>query len=691
MRFDVISQTDHLGSVSIYNVRRAIELDSGSVITNLVKDEAGVQRVSREAIAEVEQKMAIVLSIKNEDLKVFEGVLSGIPHDCLMIVISNSSGEGVDIFKSERDIVSRFCNITKRQALIVHQKDEAMAQAFLSADYADIIGDDNLIRDGKSEGMMIGIVLAALMGKEYVGFIDTDNYIPGAVMEYVRHYATGFSLAKSPYAMVRILWHYKPKFTGEFYFRKWGRVSGISNRFLNALLSTKGQFETEIIKTANAGEHAMSLELAMRLTYGSGYAVETQELISIMEHFGGILPASDEQVTEKGVEIIQTETINPHIHAEKGDDHILQEMLMPSLSVIYHSPLCDDSTRESIKEQLVEMECMEEGEPVPQVRLISPLQNVNLSAFAETIESELVRYSVPEKAVFTIAGTRKKKAKVAKKVVITDLDGTLLQSLTYSYTAALDAVRNLQAQEIPIVFCSAKTKQEQQVYREELGIEAPFIVENGGAIYVQKDYFRLPFSYDKASEDFLVIEFGIPYSELRHRLSLALDAACRQIEDNPKLGSISINSFGDMSAEDIAKETGLSLKMASFARQREYSETLKISGGQKAVETVCQEIGKVGLLCIHGKKFYEITGGNDKGKAVKVLLEIFKLNYGGITSYGIGDGTDDFSLLSNVDHPMLVQGADKRWQRLNVRNLKRVKGVSTEGWSKAIEMVLSGI
>ena len=114
-------------------------------------------------------------------------------------------------------------------------------------------------------------------------------------------------------------------------------------------------------------------------------------------------------------------------------------------------------------------------------------------------------------------------------MVITGLDGTLLYPLTYSYTAALDSIRELQAQEIPIIFCSAMTRQEQQVYREELGIEAPFIVENGGAIYIQKDYFRLPFSYDKASEDFLVIEFGMPYSELRHKLSMALDAACRQI------------------------------------------------------------------------------------------------------------------------------------------------------------------
>ncbi len=689
MRFEVIQQVDHLGSISIYDVRRALELDSGSVMINLVKDDAAVGHVSREAVTEIERKMAIVLPLKNEDLKVFEGVLSGIPRDCLMIVISNSGGDLVNIFKSERDILSRFCNITKRQALIVHQKDAALARAFSLASYPDIIGGDGLIRDGKSEGMMIGIILAALTGKDYVGFIDTDNYIPGAVLEYVKHYATGFSLAKSPYSMIRILWRYKPKVMGEIYFKRWGRVSEISNRFLKVLLSTKGRFETEIIKTANAGEHAMSLELAQKLTYGSGYAVEVQELISILEQFSGILSVTEKEIAGKGVEVLQTETINPHLHAEKGGEHLFQEMLLPSLSVIYHSSLCEDATKELIRKQLVELECLNEDEPVPRVRLISPPQNVNLPVFAEAIEGEITRYAAPEKAVFRIAGVKGKRAKVAKKVVITDLDGTLLHPLTYSYTAALDAVRKLQAQEIPIVFCSAKTRVEQQFYREELGVTAPFIVENGGALYIPKDYFRLPFSYDKALPDYLVIEFGVPYNELRNRLSLALDAACRQIKATPKLGNIFINSFGDMSVEDIAKETGLSLQLAAFAKQREYSVSLKIEGGRRAVETVLSEIKKTGLIFMRGRRFYEVTGGDDKGKAVKTLLEVYKLNYGNVMSFGIGDSEGDLSLLVNVDHPMLVQGANKRWQKLKIRKLERVKGVGPEGWSRAIELVLS--
>ncbi len=685
MRFEAIRPADHIGPVKIHAVCRALELDSGSDAGVLAKDNAGTRRITREASSNIEQKLAIVLPVKNEDLKVFEGVLSGIPHDCLMIVISNSNP---DYFKSEKDIVNRFCNVNKRQALVVHQKDPDLANAFSFSGYPDIIDDDGLIRNGKSEGMIIGIIMSKIMGREYVGFIDTDNYIPGAVMEYVKHYASGFSMIESPYAMVRILWKYKPKLIGELYFKKWGRVSEISNRFVNALLSTKGRFETEVIKTANAGEHAMSLELAMRLTYGSGYAVETQELISILENFSGILEPTDDLIFEKGVEVIQTESINPHLHAEKGDDHLLQEMLLPSLSVIYYSPLCEEKTKEMIKKQLVDMECIKEGDEVPNIQLIAPPQNIYLSMFADNIESIMPRFVVPDKSIYRIAVDRRKKPDSAKKVVVTDLDGTLLDSQNYSYILALDAIRKLQGMDIPIVFCSSKTRSEQEVYREELDINAPFIVENGGALYIPKDYFRLPFSYDKVVSDYMVVEFGVAYHELRHKLKQALDSAYHQIETN-SLGEILINSFGDMTIEEVAKETGLGLKMAALAKQREYSETITIKGSKRAVEAAFDEIKKAGLLCTFGGRFYEVTGGNDKGKAVKILLELYKMNYGNVASFGIGNNVNDLPLLSQTDSRMLVQGADRRWSRMNISGLYKVRGIGPDGWSKAIEMMLS--
>jgi mannosyl-3-phosphoglycerate synthase len=144
-----------------------------------------------------------------------------------------------------------------------------------------------------------------------------------------------------------------------------------------------------------------------------------------------------------------------------------------------------------------------------------------------------------------------------------------------------------------------------------------------------------------------------------------------------------------MTVEEVAKETGLGLKMAALARQREYSETLTIKGSRRAVEVVLDEIKKAGLLCMFGGRIYEVTGGKDKGRAEKTLLELYKISYGNVMSFGIGNSVNDFQLLSQVDSRMLVQQQDRRWSRMNISGLYKIRGVGPEGWSKAIEMVVT--
>ena len=97
----------------------------------------------------------------------------------------------------------------------------------------------------------------------------------------------------------------------------------------------------------------MTMKLAELLTYASGFAVEAQELVSIFEGFGGILPAASTVAAKQGIEIFQIETRNPHFHEEKGRVH-LKQMLVPSLSAIYHSPLCDKALKQQIIQGLVE-------------------------------------------------------------------------------------------------------------------------------------------------------------------------------------------------------------------------------------------------------------------------------------------------------------------------------------------------
>ncbi len=674
MRIESIRLAEHLGSVKIHGVRRVLELDSGARSAAPARDSSAAQKIDNEAMAAIEAKMAIVLPVKNEDLKVFEGVLAGVPHDCLPIVVSGSERGDIDFFKSEQDILSRFCQATQRRAIIVHQRDPFLARAVEDAGYTELLDDEGFVRKGKSEGMLVGLFMAAMLGKEYIGYIDTDNYIPGAVWEYAKHYAMGFSLSPSPYTMVRILWRYKPKMLGELYFKKWGRVSELTNKHLNHFLSTKGRFETDIIKTGNAGEHAMSVELAMRLTYATGYAIETQELISALEQFSGILPIVERGVAEKGVEIIQTESINPHLHEERSDaDHLYGAMLLPSLSVIYHSPACEESTRKLIHNQLTELECLKPDEEVPRVTLLPPPQKANLGLLVAGLESQLNDISVPRGWVLGDKATPSRTDGPPRKVIFTDLDGTLLHPVSYSYTPALTALRALQEAQIPVVFCSAKTRAEVAELRRELGVKDPFIVENGGAIYIPKDYFRIPFTYSKASQDYLVIELGAPYTEIKQRLKLAAESArCR------------FATFSELSVEEVAQRSGLNLKMAQLAKEREYSETVVMEGDKRETEIALAAMSREGLHYVFGGRFYEVSMGTDKGKAVKILSELFKLDYGRIVSYGLGDGQNDVPMLEMVDYPILVQNSGRRWSNVRVKSLTRVRGVGPEGWSHAI-------
>ena len=387
--------TERFGSVRINEVQKVLQLDAGRAGSLPEQDNIAVHRIEESVIKDYEEKMAIIIPTKDEKLKLFEGVISGVPHECLIIVVSNSQRKRVDRFRMEKDTLNQFCHFTRRRALIIHQKDPVLAQAMTEAGYTDLLDKNECVRDGKAEGMVAAMLLAMATKKDYIGFIDADNYFPGAVWEYVRCYAAGFSIATSPYSMVRILWRYKPKLSTGVYFKKWGRVSEITNKCMNYLISTKTGFDTEIIKTGNAGEHAMSTKLAEILPYASRYAVEPQELMSIFEGFGGVLPMAHQTAAKHGIEIFQTETRNPHLHEEKGEQH-LAGMLSSSLGTIYHSTLCEPDTKQMILNELMQHKAIKPGDNPPKPRLSSPPKNIDLQKFAKVMGEHMESYSMPE-------------------------------------------------------------------------------------------------------------------------------------------------------------------------------------------------------------------------------------------------------------------------------------------------------
>ncbi len=377
---------ERIGGLRIYDVQKVLEL-SGGRSSKPTGELPGIINLGRSELEDIESRMAVVVPVKNDNPKVLEGVLSGIPHEALVIIVSNSSRDHIDYYRIESDIVFQFYRLTRRPFIMVHQKDPVWSDALTEAGYPYLLGDDGLVRNGKGEGMVLGILLAKAMDRRYVGFVDADNYIPGAVNEYVDVYATAFYMARSRYAMVRIKWPYKTKFVGKrFYFRRRGRVSEITNKYMNKLIARITRFETDIIKTSCSGEHAMTIELAERIGFAGGFAIESYEYVYMIEEYSGVRRPRFSDVLKHTIEVYQIEPRNPHIHEERGDEH-LSSMLRTTLSTIYHSELADEELRKRIIDELVARGALKQNEELePPIRL-PPIHGVRVDKMLKTLEA----------------------------------------------------------------------------------------------------------------------------------------------------------------------------------------------------------------------------------------------------------------------------------------------------------------
>jgi mannosyl-3-phosphoglycerate synthase len=387
MRIELPREVERFGAIRFGGLQKVFELDSGLKKDTLSRKKGStIRQIPYEDLYNIENEMAIVVPIRNERLKLIEGVLSGIPHQCLIIIVSNSPQVPVDRFAMEKEALRDFCIFVNKNALIVHQKDRHWTKAFKNTGYTCILDKKGEIRDGKAEGMIIGTILAKLAGKKYVGFVDADNYFPGAVSEYIHEYAAAFALSKSRYSMVRIAWHSKPKITqSKLFFRKWGRTSENTNRLLNKLISNYTGYETEILKTGNAGEHALTLDLAMMLEYSTAYSVEPYHIVNLMEKFGGISEDGFPEVMKEGVEVYQIESRNPHLH-EAGDVEHVDEMSSMAMQVIYHSHLCEEKFKKEIVNEMVRKKYIEKGKTPSRPSRLKPLNTIDLKTFMKNIK-----------------------------------------------------------------------------------------------------------------------------------------------------------------------------------------------------------------------------------------------------------------------------------------------------------------
>jgi mannosyl-3-phosphoglycerate phosphatase family protein len=233
----------------------------------------------------------------------------------------------------------------------------------------------------------------------------------------------------------------------------------------------------------------------------------------------------------------------------------------------------------------------------------------------------------------------------AVQLVVTDLDGSLLDHDTYRYDAAREALQVLEQMRVPVVFASSKTREEILALRRESGNDHPFIVENGAAVFVPEGYFtRAPVGTVRR-DGYDIFEQARPRE---HWIAL-LDHLRETMPG-------SFVNFAQAGTEGIARMTGLDAASAALANRREYSEPVKWQGDDSQLPVFLRHLETEGARVLRGGRFFSVAGNGDKGSAWAWLREQYRLAAGAGTVYdlAIGDGANDVPMLNLAQWALLI-------------------------------------
>lgn len=258
-----------------------------------------------------------------------------------------------------------------------------------------------------------------------------------------------------------------------------------------------------------------------------------------------------------------------------------------------------------------------------------------------------------------------------KTILVSDLDGTLLDSRTYSFEAAQPALQALKSEGVPLVLCTSKTRAEVELWRGRLANSDPFIVENGGAVFVPEGYFSFRVPSEVSRNGYAVFEFGTPYEELVKTLKeAAREAGCQVL------------GFRDLSVADICLRSHLPVHQAELAKHREYDEPFEILSG--STYRLLESIERRGKHWTRGDHFYHILGNNNKGEALKCLLALYRRAFGGARVVALGDGWNDLDFLKAADIPVLVRSPYSVALKSAVPDARVTHSPGPQGWNEAV-------
>lgn len=247
-------------------------------------------------------------------------------------------------------------------------------------------------------------------------------------------------------------------------------------------------------------------------------------------------------------------------------------------------------------------------------------------------------------------------------VVFTDLDGTLLDHVTYDWAPARPALDRLAAIGAPVVLSSSKTGAEIAVFQERMGLTAyPAIVENGSGL--------------------LRSGAGLPAAQDYAKLRAALDRL------PAKLRAL-FRGFGDMDLAELVAATGLAPDDAALARVRAFSEPGLWLGDAVARADFVSALERLGISARQGGRFLTLSFGKTKADRMAEVTAQYHPRH----VIALGDAPNDTEMLEAAGTGVII--ANPHHTRLpplkgeDTGRIIRTREPGPTGWNIAIQALL---
>ncbi len=268
----------------------------------------------------------------------------------------------------------------------------------------------------------------------------------------------------------------------------------------------------------------------------------------------------------------------------------------------------------------------------------------------------------------------------ANTVIFTDMDGTLLDHHTYSFDAARPTLAALAKAHIPVIPTTSKTYAEMLVLRKTIGLEGPFIVENGAAVYIPHGFFEQKPAGTLWQDGFWCKSF---ISSKSHWLQL-LERVGQQFTGQ-------FDHFSSMSIADIQAATGLDEAAAARAAQRQFGEPVLWKGSEEDKQAFISTMRDRGAFPLEGGRFIHISGDANKGAALRWFMEEYsRQGHSPTTSIALGDGKNDIAMLEAADIAVRIASDNHPPPAINKNDRVYTSTLTgPEGWTEMLTQLLT--